>query len=390
MKERDINMGLSALLIAQFLSAFVDNMILFVAQAIIWRDGYASWYLQLVQATFLLSYIVLSPWVGRLADRYAKRWILVLGNLVKSTGVLLMLGGVDPAVSYAVVGIGAVIYSPAKYGILPFLARTDDRLLKANAQVEGFTILAILAGAVAGGWLADQSINLTLVSCLGLYGISAATCLGIPGDPGNAEIGFKGAFRGFRQDLSQIVSISDGRFALLGTSGFWMASAVLRLSVFVWLPLGFGIHDNATIGMMITLSGLGLIAGAALTPRLVPVGNTTRVIGFGLLMAVSLTILPWIPFLSAALALQAVSGSFGGVFVIPLNAMLQRVGERTVGTGKVVAIQNFAENCFMFLGVILFLGASWLGISVTWSMTANGLALLVIIMVLWKLKQKTN
>lgn len=379
-------MGLSALITAQFLSAFVDNMILFVAQAIIWRDGYASWYLQLVQATFLLSYILFSPWVGRLADRYAKRWILVLGNVVKSAGVLLLLIDVDPAVSYALVGVGAVIYSPAKYGILPFLTQSDSQLLKANAKVEGFTILAILAGAAFGGWLADQSISWALLCCLALYLISALTCAGIPIDPGNAAIKFSGALQGFKQDLAKIIAIPEGRFALLGTSGFWMASAVLRLAVFVWLPLSFGIHDNATIGMMIMLSGLGLIGGAVLTPRLIPAGKTNRVIGFGVLMAVLLVVLPWIPLLSVALVLQTVSGSFGGIFVIPLNAMLQRAGERTIGTGKVVAVQNFAENCFMFVGVILFLVASWSGVSVIWSMTVNGLVLLTMVLLLRKFK----
>ena len=83
--------GLRFLLAAQFLSAFVDNMILFIAQAIILRDAFPSWYLQLVQATFLFAFIVLSPWVGRLADRYAKRWVLVFGNSVKCMCVLLLL-----------------------------------------------------------------------------------------------------------------------------------------------------------------------------------------------------------------------------------------------------------------------------------------------------------
>ncbi len=381
-------MALVYLLTAQFLSAFVDNMILFVAQAILWRDAYPAWYLQLVQATFLLSYIALSPWVGCLADRYAKRNVLMLGNAVKSAGVLLMLVGFDPALSYAVVGIGAVIYSPAKYGILPLLTKTDAQLLKANSQVEGFTILAILSGAAFGGWLADHSIVMTLAVCLGLYLISGLLCLGIPKNIGDVSIAFNGAFQRFRRDLMTVLQAPDGRFSLLGTSGFWMASSVLRLSVFVWLPLAFGIHDNTTIGMMVTLSGVGLIAGAIITPRLVPVGKTDRVIIFGALMALGLIMLPWIPFLILALVVQTVTGSFGGIYVIPLNTMLQRVGERTVGTGKVVAIQNFAENCFMFLGVTLFLAASWSGLPVVWSMTANGLILLLMIALLGYLHRR--
>jgi len=371
--------GLRFLLAAQFLSAFVDNMILFIAQAIILRDTFPSWYLQLVQATFLFAFIVLSPWVGRLADRYAKRWVLVFGNSIKCVGVLLLLAGIDPAVSYAVVGVGAVIYSPAKYGILPWMTQSDKQLLHANAQVEGFTILAILSGAATGGWMADHSIVVALGVCIGLYLLSAVLCVGVPKNPGNDTIKFRNAVDEFRIDLAKVLAVPNGRFSLMGTSGFWMASSVLRLAVFVWLPWTFGIADQATIGMMITLSGVGLIAGAVVTPHVVPPGNVSRVMGAGLMMGVALMILPWISILPLALAMQTICGSFGGIYVIPLNAMLQRVGEQTVGTGKVIAIQNFAENSFMFVGVLLFLFASWAGLPVTWSMTANGVALLLIV-----------
>ena len=185
--------GFRALLVAQFLSAFVDNMILFVAQAILVRDAFPGWYLQLVQATFLFAYILLSPWAGRIADRFAKRLVLIGGNVVKCGGVGLLLAGADPAIGYAVVGVGAVLYSPAKYGILPFLANSDQQLLQANAQVEGTTILAILAGAVAGGWLADHSIILALTVCILFYVGSATLCLGIPSDPYNSDIMFRNA-----------------------------------------------------------------------------------------------------------------------------------------------------------------------------------------------------
>ena len=135
---------------------------------------------------------------------------------------------------------------------------------------------------------------------------------------------------------------------------------------------------------MITLSGIGLIVGAALTPRLIPVGDVIRVIGAGALMGLGLLLLPWTSGLPVALAIQTLSGSFGGMYVIPLNAMLQRVGEQTVGTGKIVAIQNFAENSLMLLGVLSFLAAARAGISVTWIMTANGAALLFIVLLLFR------
>ena len=380
--------GLAYLLGAQFLSAFVDNMILFIAQAIILRDVFPDWYLQAVQATFLFSYIVLSPWVGRLADRYPKRRMLVIGNMVKGTGVAMLLAGANPALGYAVVGIGAVIYSPAKYGILPWMTKNDAQLLHANSYMEGFTILAILSGAAAGGWLADHSIFLALVSCLGIYLISALLCIGVPSNPGDPSVVMKGAIGAFRRDCTIVLNRKEGLFSLLGTSGFWTASAVLRLAVFIWMPVAFGIHDNATIGVMIMLSGVGLVFGAVLTPRLVPPGKTPRVMMAGALMGFLLILLPWMTWLQGALVVQTVSGSFGGIYVIPLNAMLQRVGEQTVGTGKIIAIQNFAENGFMFVGVLLFLAASSAGVPVIWSMTGNGIFLLGIVSCLYWLHDR--
>ena len=199
---------------------------------------------------------------------------------------------------------------------------------------------------------------------------------------------FSQAWTGFVQDCRTVFTHTEGRFALIGTSGFWMASAVLRLAVFIWLPLQFGIHDNAKIGLMISLSGLGLIGGAILTPRLVPAEKISRTILFGFFMALALSILPWITNLPLALTVQTVCGGFGGIFIIPLNALLQRLGEHTIGAGKVVAIQNFAENSLMFIGVLLFLAASWLHIPVVWSMTANGIILMGIVAVSAKMMKK--
>lgn len=371
--------GLKYLLSAQFLSAFVDNMILFIAQAVILRDAFPAWYLDAVQATFLFSYIVLSPWAGRLADRYPKRRMLFWGNIVKCAGVAMFIGKIDPALSYAVVGIGAVLYSPAKYGILPWMTGSDKELLQANSYMEGFTILAILTGAAAGGWLADYSVFQALLACVGIYLISSLLCAGIPSNPGDATVDMRGAVASFCQDFTVVLQKPEGLFSLLGTSGFWLASAVLRLSVFAWLPVAFGIHDNATIGIMIMLSGAGLICGAVLTPRLVPPGKSHRVIVAGALMGLSLIMLPWVTWLQAALLLQTICGSFGGIYVIPLNAMLQRVGETTVGTGKIIAIQNFSENVFMFAGVLCFLAASSSGVPVAWSMIGNGIVLLCVV-----------
>ncbi|MDD5115435.1 MAG: MFS transporter, partial [Methylobacter sp.] len=143
------------LLIAQFLSAFADNAILFTVIALVMQSAQlASWYVPALQSSFLLAFVLLAPWVGGFADHHAKSKVLIIANLIKASGAGLLLLHVEPLLAYGVVGMGAAIYSPAKYGILPELVGHDS-LVKANSWIEGSTILAILLGMVIGARVAD-------------------------------------------------------------------------------------------------------------------------------------------------------------------------------------------------------------------------------------------
>ena len=151
---------LGKLLIAQFLTALADNAILFVAVAMVLQGALqGDWYVSALQACFLVAFVVLAPWVGEAADAYSKPTILMVANIIKALGAGMMVCGVHPLISYAIVGVGAAMYSPAKYGILPELLDNHQGLMKANAWVEGSTIIAILLGMVLGAAVADHSIT---------------------------------------------------------------------------------------------------------------------------------------------------------------------------------------------------------------------------------------
>lgn len=368
-----------ALLVAQFLSAFVDNMILFIALAIIKRDGYPGYYLPLVQSTFLLSYIVLSPWVGRFADKRPKAEVLIAGNIVKSVGIVLLLLHCDPALSYAVVGIGAVIYSPAKYGILPFLTRGEEALLRANSSLESYTIVAILAGSVLGGYLSDLSITLSLVACIILYCISIGVNTLIPKDAGNRSIQYRNAITEFFVDTATLFRNTQSHYSLIGTGSFWMASAVLRMIVFAWVPLTFGISSGTEISMIIAVTGIGIAVGAVITPYLITVKTYYRTAWYGLGMGLCIIAFVCIKSLPIAIIFLLLVGCLGGIFIVPMNTCLQNVGHHTVGAGKTIAVQNFVENSFMLLGVGTYTFASWLGVSVNGSLFMAGIALLAFV-----------
>lgn len=382
---------LRALFLAQFLSAFVDNMILFIALGIIIRDGYPGYYLPLVQSTFLLSYIVLSPWVGRFADKKAKSQVLMAGNGIKILGILLLLAKCDPALSYGVVGIGAVIYSPAKYGILPFLTRGEEALLRANSNLEGYTIVAILTGSVAGGYLSDISIPLSLSVCIVLYGISIGVNTLIPKDPGNRTIQYNNAIREFVRDTATLFQKKQSHYSLIGTGSFWMASAVLRMIIFSWVPLILGISSRMDISMIIAVTGIGIAIGAVITPCLITVKEYQRTAWYGLGMAACIIAFLFIKTLPVAIVFLLLVGCMGGIFIVPMNATLQNIGHQTVGAGKTIAIQNFIENSFMFLGVGAYTLAVKSGVSIQTSLAATGIVLLAFVVYLMLThKKKSN
>lgn len=368
---------LHALFASQFLSAFVDNMILFIALAIIKQDGFPNYYLPLVQSTFLFSAIILSPWVGRFADKNPKAEVLLIGNVVKASGIILLLLQVDPAVSYAVVGIGAVIYSPAKYGILPFLTRGEDELLRANSSLESYTILAILGGAVAGGYLSDQSITLALLVCLLLYGVSILINKLIPKDPGNPSIGYAHAISEFLADIAMFADNRQSYYSLLGTGSFWLATAVFRMIVFSWLPLTLGITSGVQISMVIAVTGIGIAMGAMMAPYFINMKTYQRTSWFGFGMAGCMFSFLLIQSLPIAVLLLLLVGWFGGIYIVPLNTCIQEVGRRTIGTGKAIAVQNFVENMLMFLGVGAYTWAAKANIAVTLSLSAVSVVLVL-------------
>lgn len=373
---------LQALLTAQFLSAFVDNMILFLVRGILIAGQAPEYYLSFVQGTFLLSYIILAPVVGAFADRQPKAKVLLVGNGVKALGVLAMMTGANPALAYGLVGVGAVIYSPAKYGLLPWLTKSEPELLKANAHLEGTTILAILTGAIAGGYIADFSPSLGLIVCMVLYGASMAFTYWIPWDAGNPAIRYGTSIRMFWSEVKGLFFDDAARFSLIGTSSFWMVTAVLRLILFVWVPWKLGIDEGIYIGAIIGITGIGVAVGAVLTPKLISLEKYTKTLYYGAAMGIGIFSFLLLDHWILTCVMLFVIGVLGGIYIVPMNACLQRVGQQTIGAGKTIAVQNLFENSFMCAGVFAYMEGTRLGASVHLSIGASGIFFLLIIVIM--------
>lgn len=367
--------------VTQFLSAFADNVIFFTILAILTKKGipHPEEYMANVQIAFLLAYVVFAPFVGPFADKHAKANVLLLGNLIKGLGVILLLFNFHPALCYAIVGIGAVVYSPAKYGILPELTHTEDQLLGANARIEGFTILAILGGTVVGGMLADLTAWVGMLVCILLYAASLLLTFWIPRIQGNRQLRYGNPIRDFFKDMRVLLADTSTRFALIGTGAFWMAAAVLRIAFLAWLPIHLGITAKGDQSMIVGLTAVGIVAGSLLTPKLIPVRKFYRSAVYGLLMVAAIWIAAYTGHVAFTIMMLLFIGFFGGVFIIPMNTVLQDIGKHLVGSGKTIAIQNFMENAMMIIGLVVYTLLAALNVPVHLSIVGMAVVLLLFV-----------
>jgi len=330
-----------------------------------------------IQMAFLIAYVVLAPIVGAFADKKAKSNVLLLGNVLKATGITLLLFGFSPVLCYFFVGVGAVVYSPGKYGILSELTTSEGELLKANAQVEGSTILAILLGTVAGGFLAAHSDLPAILTCLFIYLLSLAMTFLVPARAGNSNIRYGQAAGQFFHDVLKLFRNRRSRFSLIGTGAFWLTASVLRIALIAWLPLNLGIVDTDQQSMIIGVTALGVVASAWLTPKLVPEGRLYRGFFYGIAMVGSVMAANFTNQLWLTVTLLFITGVMGGIFLIPLNTMLQEEGKAVIGSGRTIAVQNFVENGLTVIGLFLYLLMRQMNVPVNYSVIGIGAVLTV-------------
>lgn len=365
--------GFRTVLVAQFLSALADNALLFAAIALLARGAAPDWQVPVLQQCFVLAYIGLAPFVGSYADARPKGRVMFVSNAVKIAGCALMLFGTHPLAAFAVVGLGAAMYSPAKYGILTELL-PPSRLVEANGWMEGLTVAAIVLGAIVGGalihealmapWVAalqaagvpgiDGAPRLAIAILLLVYAMASLVNLRIPVVPVRAPPRHRdpiGLVREFARCLVLLWRDPLGQVSLAVTTLFWGAGATLRLIVLAWsgLALGFSLEQATQLTAVVAL---GIAAGAAVAGRAVALERSVRVLPVGIAMGLAVALMGAVTQVGLALPLIALIGALGGYFVVPMNALLQHRGHQLMGAGHSIAVQNFNEN----LSILAMLG----------------------------------
>ena len=346
--------GFYTLLIAQFLSALADNALLFAAIAVLQQMNAPEWHEPLLLQFFVISYIVLAPFVGSFADALPKGRVMFIANGIKLFGSVSMILGMPPLYAYGIVGIGAATYSPAKYGILTELL-PPEKLVSANGWMEGSTVIAIILGAIVGGKMASISPQSAMIAIAFMYLVAAGFNMFIPKLPIDHAIAKKDPLYILSDFYRSFVALwrdPQGQVSLSVTTLFWGAGATLRLVVIAWagIVLGFGL-DHAT--QLTATVAIGVALGSIIAAKFITLENSVKVLPAGIVMGVLVIGMAFVTEWHLAALLLFTIGVLSGFFVVPLNALLQHRGHLLIGAGHSIAVQNFNEN----LGILLLSGA---------------------------------
>ena len=397
-----MNRGFYIILIAQFFSALADNALLFAAIALLMSLSAPDWHVPLLQQFFILSYILLAPFVGVFADSTPKGRVMFISNAIKMIGCIAMLAGMQPLYAYAIVGLGAAAYSPAKYGILTEYL-PPALLVKANSWMEGATVAAIILGAVLGGLLISPKIvgaalvewnlaewitapKFAIMVILVLYLIAAWFNLYIPRLPADHKTPKRNPvflLHDFWHSFNLLWKDPLGQVSLAVTTLFWGVGATLRLVVLAWAA--FNLKFDLTQATQLTaMSAVGIAVGAGMAGKWVRLESSVKVLPAGIILGFTVIALVFVSDWRIAAALLFFIGVLSGFFVVPLNALLQHRGHLLMGAGHSIAIQNFNEN----LGILVLLGAySFMvghGIHIHWIITLFGLFISLVMTIIWR------
>ena len=385
--SRRLPPGFHLLIAAQFVSALSDNAMLIVAIAWLQQGGWPGWWAPLLKFNFTIAYVVLAPFVGPLADSGPKQRLMMAMNALKVLGVAGLLAGLNPLAAFVVIGVGAAAYAPAKYGLVTEMV-PPRMLVAANGWIEVSTVCAVLLGAVLGGflispWMAAQALRLwpavtPLHAAAGLllagYALAALLNLGIP-DSGTryrrAHRAPRALWRAFWRGQRRLWNDTDGAVSMAATTLFWGAASVLQFAVLRWaverlaLPLNQAAYLQAVVAV-------GIVVGATLAARWVPLSQATRVLPLGVAMGVLVPLVAWVPGWPLALPLLALVGALGGALVVPLNALLQHRGHALLTAGRSIAVQNFNENLSVMVMLGVYAGLLALGVDIRAIMAGLG------------------
>ena len=415
-----MNRSFYIIMAAQFFSSLADNALLIAAIALLAQLQAPAWMTPLLKLFFVLSYVLLAAFVGAFADSRPKGNVMFITNTIKFVGCVAMLFGSHPLMAYAIVGLGAAAYSPAKYGILTELL-PPEKLVAANGWIEGLTVSSIILGTVLGGVLISSTVSQSLLALdmptfdtgidtpaesailiiMMIYVVAALINLKIP-DTGARYVSQKTnpieLVKDFAICFKTLWNDRLGQISLAVTTLFWGAGATLQFIVIKWAQVA--LHMNLSQGAILqAISAVGVAGGAVYAAWRIPLRKSLKVLPYGIAMGlvvcvmavynsdmlpntsiltvgkfqISLNLLP-------AYFLLVLVGWLAGYFVVPMNALLQHRGHVLMSAGHSIAVQNFNENISVLVMLLVYSLLIWLDIPVQFVIIGFGL---IVSLIMW-------
>jgi MFS family permease len=397
--------GFYTIMSAQFFSSLADNALFIAAVELLRISKAPTWQAAALVPMFALFYVVLAPFVGAFADSLPKGRVMFYSNAIKVVGCLMMLFGVHPLLSYAIVGLGAAAYSPAKYGILTELL-PPSQLVKANGWIEGLTIASIILGILMGGQLVGNAISSRMLALdfpvidtgidsppeaailllIFVYAIAAWFNTRIPHTGVEMRPLPKNLLElvpDFWSCNSRLWNDKLGQISLATTTLFWGVSGNLRYIILAWSAAALG-YSTTQASSLTGVVALGTAVGAIVASMKMRLDQATSVMPMGIAMGVLVVAMNFIDNVWVAAPFLILLGGLGGFLVVPMNALLQHRGHNLMGAGRSIAVQNFNEqSCILGLGAFYSLSAG-LGMSAFGAITAFGI---VVAGTMWIIKR---
>ncbi len=338
---------------------------------------------------------MLAPFVGAFADAVPKGKVMFVSNAIKVVGCLMMLFGAHPLAAYAIVGLGAAAYSPAKYGILTELLPASQ-LVKANGWIEGLTIGSIILGVLLGGQLVGRTLashmlgfdfpafdtgidtapEAAIAAIIVLYIAAALFNLRIPRTeaPLQPMVGnLIELVRDFSLCNARLWSDKLGQISLATTTLFWGVSGNLRYIVLAWAAAALG-YGTTQASSLVGVVAVGTAVGAVVASVRMRLDQATSVMPLGIAMGVLVVLMNFIDDVWIAAPFLILLGGIGGYLVVPMNALLQHRGHNLMGAGRSIAVQNFNEQAAILGLGAFYTGMTRLGLSAFGAITIFGVA----------------
>jgi MFS transporter, LPLT family, lysophospholipid transporter len=376
--------GFYTIMSAQFFSSLADNALFVAAVELLRTSGEPEWQRAALVPMFALFYVILAPFVGAFADSLPKGKVMFISNAIKVVGCLMMLFGSHPLIAYAVVGLGAAAYSPAKYGILTELL-PSSQLVKANGWIEGLTIASIILGVLLGGQLVGHAISAKLLTIdlpmvstgidtapeaaiallIFVYALAAwfntrIPDTGVPMRPMPKKV--LSLLPDFWGCNTTLWKDKLGQISLSTTTLFWGVSGNLRYIVLAWSAAALG-YSTTQASSLVGVVAIGTAVGAVIASMRMKLEHAPKLMPLGIAMGLLVVLLNFISNVWVAAPFLILLGAIGGFLVVPMNALLQHRGHNLMGAGRSIAVQNFNEQaCILFLGAFYTLVAT-----VNWS-----------------------